>query len=212
MHVLGSCEASAQYSPINFFVNLFHSKNSNLLHCFSDLIHIEYRKLHKNNGHSPFVSPSIMRSSVGQCRNIRFRQLSASHVIITSDVPPSKTKNNRIPCPTLKTKEQSNPMSLPQNQRTIESHVPPSKPKNNRIPCPSLKTKEQSNPMSLPQKQRTIESHVPPSKPKNNRIQCPTLKTKEQSNPMSLPQNQRTIESHVPPSKPKGMKYTHKCI
>ena len=25
-----------------------------------------------------------MRSSVGQCRNIRFRQLSASHVIITS--------------------------------------------------------------------------------------------------------------------------------
>ena len=85
MHVLGSCEASAQYSPINFFVNLFHSKNSNLPHCFSDLIHTEYRKLHKNNGHSPFVSPSIMRSSVGQCRNIRFRQLSASHVIITSD-------------------------------------------------------------------------------------------------------------------------------
>ena len=84
MHVLGSCEASAQYSPINFFVNLFHSKNSNLPHCFSDLIHTEYRKLHKNNGHSPFVSPSIMRSSVGQCRNIRFRQLSASHVIITS--------------------------------------------------------------------------------------------------------------------------------
>ena len=84
MHVFGSCEASAQYSPINFFVNLFHSKNSNLPHCFSDLIHTEYRKLHKNNGHSPFVSPSIMRSSVGQCRNIRFRQLSASHVIITS--------------------------------------------------------------------------------------------------------------------------------
>ena len=26
-----------------------------------------------------------MRSSVGQCRNIRFRQLYASHVIITSD-------------------------------------------------------------------------------------------------------------------------------
>ena len=25
-----------------------------------------------------------MRSSVGQCRNIRFRQLSASHVIISS--------------------------------------------------------------------------------------------------------------------------------
>ena len=85
MHVLGSCEASAQYSPINFFVNLFHSKNSNLPDCFSDLIHTEYRKLHKNNGHSPFVSPSIMRSSVGQCRNIRFRQLSASHVIITSE-------------------------------------------------------------------------------------------------------------------------------
>ena len=85
MHVLGSCEAPAQYSPINFFVNLFHSKNSNLPHCFSDLIHTEYRKLHKNNGHSPFVSPSIMRSSVGQCRNIRFRQLSASHVIITSE-------------------------------------------------------------------------------------------------------------------------------
>ena len=86
MHVFGSCEASAQYSPINFFVNIFHSKNSNLPHCFSDLIHTEYRKLHKNNGHSPFVSPSIMRSSVGQCRNIRFRQLSASHVIITSDI------------------------------------------------------------------------------------------------------------------------------
>ena len=85
MHVFGSCEASAQYSPINFFVNLFHSKNSNLPHCFSDLIHTEYRKLHKKNGHSPFVSPSIMRSSVGQCRNIRFRQLSASHVIITSE-------------------------------------------------------------------------------------------------------------------------------
>ena len=85
MHVLESCEASAQYSPINFFVNLFHSKNSNLPHCFSDLIHTEYRKLHKNNGHSPFVLPSIMRSSVGQCRNIRFRQLSASHVIITSE-------------------------------------------------------------------------------------------------------------------------------
>ena len=85
MHVLGSCGASAQYSPINFFVNLFHSKNSNLPHCFSDLIHTEYRKLHKNNGHSPFVLPSIMRSSVGQCRNIRFRQLSASHVIITSE-------------------------------------------------------------------------------------------------------------------------------
>ena len=84
MHVLGSCEASAQYLPINFFVNLFHSKNSNLPHCFSDLIHIEYRKLHKNNGQSPFVLPSIMRSSVGQCHNIRFRQLSASHVIITS--------------------------------------------------------------------------------------------------------------------------------
>ena len=88
MHVLVSCEASAQYSPINFFVNIFHSKNSNLPRCFSDLIHIEYRKLHKNNGHSPFVSPSIMRSSVGQCRNIRFRQLSASHVIITSDIVP----------------------------------------------------------------------------------------------------------------------------
>ena len=85
MFFLGSCEASAQYSPINFFVNLFHSKNSNLPDCFSDLIHTEYRKLHKNNGHSPFVSPSIMRSSVGQCRNIRFRQLSASHVIITSE-------------------------------------------------------------------------------------------------------------------------------
>ena len=50
---------------------------------FSDLIHTEYRKLHKNNGHSPFSLPPIMRSSVGQCRNIRFRQLYASHVIIT---------------------------------------------------------------------------------------------------------------------------------
>ena len=40
---------------------------------------------HKNKGHSPFFFPPIMRSSVGQCRNIRFRQLSASHVIITSD-------------------------------------------------------------------------------------------------------------------------------
>ena len=39
--------------------------------------------------------------------------------------------NNRIPCPTFKTKG------------TIESHVPPSKPKNNRIPCPTLKTKGQ---------------------------------------------------------------------
>ena len=39
---------------------------------------------HKNKGHSPFFFPPIMRSSVGQCRNIRFRQLSASHVIITS--------------------------------------------------------------------------------------------------------------------------------
>ena len=84
MHVLGSCEASTQYSPINFFVNLFHSKNSNLPHCFSDLIHTEYRKLHKNNGYSPFFLPPIMRSSVGQCRNIRLRQLYASHVIITS--------------------------------------------------------------------------------------------------------------------------------
>ena len=91
MHVLGSCETSAQYSPISFFVNLFHSKNSNLPHCFSDLIHIEYRKLHKNNGHSPFFLPSIIRSSVGQCRNIRFRQLYASHVIITSDDKSSVT-------------------------------------------------------------------------------------------------------------------------
>ena len=41
---------------------------------------------HKNKGHSPFFFPPIMRSSVGQCRNIRFRQLSASHVIITSGV------------------------------------------------------------------------------------------------------------------------------
>ena len=41
---------------------------------------------HKNKGHSPFFFPPIMRSSVGQCRNIRFRQLSASHVIITSDL------------------------------------------------------------------------------------------------------------------------------
>ena len=41
---------------------------------------------HKNKGHSPFFFPPIMRSSVGQCRNIRFRQLSASHVIITSDI------------------------------------------------------------------------------------------------------------------------------
>ena len=96
MHVLGSCEASAQYSPINFFVNLFHSKNSNLPYCFSDLIHTEYRKLHKNNGHSPFVSPSIMRSSVGQCRNIRFRQLSASHVIITSVYTLQSTLNITI--------------------------------------------------------------------------------------------------------------------
>ena len=86
MHVLGSCKAFAQYSPINFFVNLFHSKNSNLPHCFSDLIYKEYRKSHKNNGHSPFFLPPIMRSSVGQCRNIRFRQLYASHVIITSDI------------------------------------------------------------------------------------------------------------------------------
>ena len=84
MHVLGSYEASAQYSPINFFVNLFHSKNSNLPHCFSDPIHTEYRNLHKSNGRSPFFLPPIMRSSVGQCRNIRFRQLYASHVIITS--------------------------------------------------------------------------------------------------------------------------------
>ena len=84
MHVLGSCKAFAQYSPINFFVNLFHSKNSNLHHCFSDLIHTEYRKSHKDNGHSPFFLPPIMRSSVGQCRNIRFRQLYASHVIIIS--------------------------------------------------------------------------------------------------------------------------------
>ena len=84
MHVLGSCEAAGQYSPINFFVNLFHSKNSNLPHCFSDLIHTEYRKLHKTKGHSPFFLPPIMRSSVGQCRNIRFQQLYASHVIITS--------------------------------------------------------------------------------------------------------------------------------
>ena len=40
-----------------------------------------------------------MRSSVGQCRNIRFRQLSASHVIITSDVDevqPSKSLCYRI--------------------------------------------------------------------------------------------------------------------
>ena len=86
MHVLGFCEASAQYSPINFFVNLFHSKYSNIPHCFSDLIHTEYRKLHKNNGHSPFFLTPIMRSSVGQCRNIRFRQLYAGHVIITSEV------------------------------------------------------------------------------------------------------------------------------
>ena len=85
MHILGSCEASSQFAPIIFFVNLFHSKNSNLPHCFSDLIHTEYRKLHKNNGHSPFFLPPIVRSSVGQCRNIRFRQLYASHVIITSD-------------------------------------------------------------------------------------------------------------------------------
>ena len=28
MHVLGSCVASAQYSPIDFFVNLFHSRKS----------------------------------------------------------------------------------------------------------------------------------------------------------------------------------------
>ena len=39
---------------------------------------------HKNKGHSPFFLPPIMRLSVGQCRNIRFRQLYASHVIITS--------------------------------------------------------------------------------------------------------------------------------
>ena len=84
MHFSGSCEASAQYLPINVFVNLFHSKNSNLPHCFSDLIHPEYRELHNNNGHSPFFLPPIMRSSVGQCRNIRFRQLYASLVIITS--------------------------------------------------------------------------------------------------------------------------------
>ena len=86
MHVLGSCEASAQYSPINFFVNLFHNKKSNLPYRFSDLIHTEYRNLHTNNGHSPSVLPPIMRSSVGQCRNIRFRQLYASHVIFTSGI------------------------------------------------------------------------------------------------------------------------------
>ena len=74
------------------FVNLFHSKNSNLPHCFSDLIHTEYRKLHKNNGHSPFFLPPIMRSSVGQCRNIRFRQLYASHVIITSEISERKCR------------------------------------------------------------------------------------------------------------------------
>ena len=39
---------------------------------------------HKNEGHSPFFLPPIMRSSVGQCRNIRFRQLYASPMIITS--------------------------------------------------------------------------------------------------------------------------------
>ena len=44
---------------------------------------------HKNKGHSPFFFPPIMRSSVGQCRNIRFRQLSASHVIITSEKAPN---------------------------------------------------------------------------------------------------------------------------
>ena len=78
MHVLGSCEASAQYSPVNVFVNLFHRKYSNLPHCFSDLIHTEYRKLHKNNGHSPVFLPPIMRSSEGLCRNIRYRQLYAT--------------------------------------------------------------------------------------------------------------------------------------
>ena len=39
-----------------------------------------------------------MRSSVGQCRNIRFRQLSASHVIITSDTgsrPITEVKQRR---------------------------------------------------------------------------------------------------------------------
>ena len=41
---------------------------------------------HKNKGHLPFFLQPIMRSSVGQCRNIRFRQLYASHVIITSEV------------------------------------------------------------------------------------------------------------------------------
>ena len=85
MHVLGSCEASTQYSPINFFVYLLHSKTSNIPYCFGDLIHTEYRKLHKINDHSPFFGPPIMRPSVGQCRNIRFRQLYARHVIITSD-------------------------------------------------------------------------------------------------------------------------------
>ena len=93
--LLGSCGTSAQYSPTNFFVNLFHSKNSILPHCFSDLIHTEYRKLHKNNGHSTFFLPPIMRSSVGQCRNIRFRQLYASHVIITSGFV--KISNFNIP-------------------------------------------------------------------------------------------------------------------
>ena len=39
---------------------------------------------HKNKGHSALFLPPIMRSSVGQCRNIRFRQLYTSHVIITS--------------------------------------------------------------------------------------------------------------------------------
>ena len=41
-----------------------------------------------------------MRSSVGQCRNIRFRQLYASHVIITSatanHIPPHKLESISI--------------------------------------------------------------------------------------------------------------------
>ena len=63
------------------FCKPFPKQEFELPHCFSDLIHTEYRKLHKNYGHSSFFLPPIMRSTVGQCRNIRFRQLYASHVI-----------------------------------------------------------------------------------------------------------------------------------
>ena len=47
MHVLGFAKHLLNIHQSTFFVNLFHSKNSNLAHCFSDQIYTEYRKLHK---------------------------------------------------------------------------------------------------------------------------------------------------------------------